>query len=318
MKRKVHLRPGIWLGLLIAALAFFLITAPADLQTTESVAATQVSSSASVAEATVTTAIVADLSVHFLDVGQGHATVFQQDTHALIIDGGARDSSSFVVAYLKKIGVQSIDAVIATHYDSDHIYGLVGVLNAFPVAAVYDADYSADTKVFTSFKTAVQAEKCPEYNPEPGDTVEFPEMGGLSATFVGPRDYYYDEENDNSLAIRLDNGISRFLILGDTSADAEQDMLQQDLRADVMLASHHGSNGSNSTDLLSAVQPEALVISCGIDNPYGHPGEYALLRIQHSGADLFRTDLQGLLICHSDGQTLKWSQTPINDFTPGS
>ncbi|MDD2534040.1 MAG: ComEC/Rec2 family competence protein [Eubacteriales bacterium] len=255
--------------------------------------------------------------VHFLDVGQGHATVFQVGEHALIIDGGPRDASSFVVAYLKKMGVVTVDAIIATHYDSDHIYGLVGVLNAFPVLSVYDANYRADTKVFTSFKTAVSAEKCPEFTPAQGDRIAFADLADLEVTFVGPRDYYYDEENDNSLAIRLDYGQASYLIMGDTSSDTEQDMLGQNLDVDILLASHHGSNGSNSPDFLSATSPAHIVISCGADNSYGHPGEYALKRIQKTESELFRTDLQGTLVCQTDGNQINWNQSPANDFTPG-
>ena len=258
------------------------------------------------------------LTIHFLDVGQGHATIFSQNDHAVVIDGGDRDSSSFVVAYLKEKGIKTIDAIIATHYDSDHVYGLVGVLNAFPVDAVYDADYRSDTKVYASFMTAIKAEGCPEIHPSQGDLAEFTALGGLTATFTGPRDYGYDQENDLSLAILMQFGKTRFLIMGDTTAEVEQDMLFQKLKADVLLAAHHGSNGSSSKDFLSTVQPNFIVISCGLDNPYGHPGASALKRMQQIGAELYRTDLQGLILCKSDGQELLWNQPACNDFTPGS
>ena len=254
-----------------------------------------------------------EMTVHFLDVGQGSAVLFQINNQVMVFDGGGREASSYVVAYLKKLAIDQVDVMISSHYDADHLNGLVGILHTFPVRQVFDADYTTDTRVYQSFKSFIQEQRIPESVPVAGQS--FP-VGEALVTFIAPASYGHLDENDDSLAIRVDFGQTRFVIMGDSTADAEQRMLDQDLAADVYYASHHGSNGSNSILLLAKVQPDFAVISCGTDNDYGHPGEHALNRIRLTGADLYRTDQQGTIVATSDGESIRWDQEPGNDFTP--
>ena len=96
-----------------------------------------------------------DMTVHFLDVGQGLSIFVQSEGQNLIYDGGDRDTSSFVVAYLKEHGVTTLDYLISSHYDSDHVYGLIGCLNAFEVKNVISSDYVHDSETYESFVNAV-------------------------------------------------------------------------------------------------------------------------------------------------------------------
>lgn len=255
------------------------------------------------------------MTVHFLDVDQAAATLLQIGDKTMIVDGGDRDKSSFVVAYLKKLGISQVDVMIATHYDADHINGLVGVLNVFPVKQVYDANYTTDTRVFNSFKSYIKDNNIPEAIPGIKQKIQ---VGDATVTFIAPRQYGHSEGNDDSICIKVQFGETSFVIMGDPSADAEQQILTQDLSADVFYASHHGSNGSNSKTLLANVSPKYVVISCGEDNSYGHPGDNTLSRIRNTGAELFRTDKQGTIIATSDGESITWNQDPCNDYTPGS
>ncbi|NCB00122.1 MAG: MBL fold metallo-hydrolase [Clostridia bacterium] len=256
-----------------------------------------------------------EMTVHFLDVGQGAAVLFQINDQVMIFDGGGRESSSFVVAYLKRLAIDQVDVMIASHYDDDHLNGLVGILHTFPVRQVYDAGYATDTRVYHSFKTFIQDQAIPVSVPEAGQSIS---VGGATVTFIAPDSFGHLDENDDSLAIRVEFGRTRLVIMGDSTADAEQQMLEQDLAAMVYYAAHHGSNGSNSKALLTEVNPDFVVISCGAENDYGHPGEHALSRIQASGAELYRTGQQGTIVATSDGETICWDQATCNDFTPGS
>lgn len=259
-------------------------------------------------------AVSSEMKVHFLDVGQGAAVLFQIGGQVLAFDGGDRDTSSFVVSYLKKQAIKQVDVMIASHYDADHLNGLVGILNVIPVKQVYDANYTSDTRVYQSFKKYIQDHSIPEDVPGMRQSIQ---VGEATVTFIAPKSYGHAEVNDDSICIRVQFGETSFVIMGDLSADAEQQILSQDLGADVFFASHHGSNGSNSKTLLSNVSPEFVVISCGADNSYGHPGDNTLNRIKATGAQLFRTDKQGTIVATSDGQSIQWSQDPCNDFTPG-
>lgn len=214
-----------------------------------------------------------ELKVHFLDVSQGASTLFEIGDKTLLIDGGDRDKSQFVVAYLKKQGIKQVDVMIATHYDADHLNGLVGVLNVFSVKQVFDANYATDTRVFNSFKTYIKDHNIPEAVPGMRQSIQ---VGEAAVTFIAPRLYGHSTANDDSICVRVQFGETSFVIMGDPSADAEQQILGQNLDSDVFYASHHGSNGSNSKTLLTNVSPAFVVISCGADNSYGHPGDNTL------------------------------------------
>lgn len=121
-------------------------------------------------------------------------------------------------------------------------------------------------------------------------------------TVLGPQEAY-DDPNNTSIVLRVDYGETSFLFTGDMERTAEEDLLDADaaLEADVLKAGHHGSDTSSSYPFLRAVDPEAVVISVGEDNTYGHPDEAALSRFRDLGAAVYRTDLQGDVVFTSDG-----------------
>ena len=114
-----------------------------------------------------------DMTVHFLDVGQGLSILVQSDGENLIYDGGGSDASSFVVAYLKEQGVTTIDYLISSHYDEDHVSGLIGCLNAFSVKQVIGSDYVHDSKTYQSFMKAVQDQQLSVQHPAVGEEFSF-------------------------------------------------------------------------------------------------------------------------------------------------
>ncbi len=133
--------------------------------------------------------------------------------------------------------------------------------------------------------------------------------GGAVFTIVCPMHYDHELENDNSIGLRLVYKDTSFLICGDASRESEEEMLRsgETLKSDVYMASHHGSRSSNSWRFLKGVDPEAVVISAGYGNPYGHPVKTVMKRIQRLGADLYRTDLQGDRTAVSDGEKITWN-----------
>lgn len=263
-----------------------------------------------------------DLSVTFLDVGEGNAVLVEQNGAYMLIDGGDREYSSFVVSYLQNAGVQELEYVIASHYDADHLNGVVGVLNVYPCKTVLAADYTTDTRVYESFCEVVKEQDVELVYPAMGDQYSF---GDVTFTIVCPDAYDYEEANDNSIGIRLEYGTTSFLICGDAGAEVEQVMMQSGLTldSDVYLASHHGSEYSSSYEFLQAVSPSAVVISVGADNSYGHPTPRVLNDIAAIGADVYRTDELGTIQVISDGSTLTFDKVPVetvgasNEQTPG-
>lgn len=250
-----------------------------------------------------------DLTVTFLDVGQGNAVLVESEGEYMLIDGGDREYSSFVVSYLKNAGVTELSYVISSHYDADHLNGVVGALNAFPCETVLAADYVTDTRVYDSFCEAVAEQGISLVYPSVGDVYEF---GDAEFTVVCPDSYDYADVNDDSVGIRLVHGDNSFLICGDAGKASEEAMLESGvlLDSDVYLASHHGSDGSSSAEFLEAVSPETVVISVGEDNSYGHPSERVLADVAAAGAEIYRTDLQGTVTVTSDGKELFWNTEP--------
>ena len=257
-----------------------------------------------------------NLIVRFLDVGQGNSVLVECDGEYMLIDGGDYDYSSYVVAYLKNQGVETLKYMVVSHYDSDHLSGCVGALRAFDVETVICPDYEGDTKTYYTFAEDVVTYADATIHPEVGDTYE---IGDAMFTVICPQEANYNDENDNSVGIRLVFGNNSFLICGDAGEDSEEDIVESgiEVQSDVFLANHHGSSSSNTYDFLQLVQPEVVVISCGYDNSYGHPAKATMNRLQNTGADLYRTDLQGELIAVSDGNTITWNVEPSNDFRCG-
>lgn len=257
-----------------------------------------------------------EMAVHFLDVGQGLAVFVQCDGKNLIYDGGDRGTSSEVVAYLKNMGVERIDYLISSHYDADHVSGLIGCLNAFEVANVICADYVHDSKTYESFISTVNEKGLEMQYPAVGTEFAF---GSGTFTVLAPEEFEEGESNENSVVIRLVHGENSFLLTGDAEHKSEEAMCASglELESTVLVPGHHGSATATTWDFLMQVVPEYAVISCGEGNSYGHPHEETMEKLESMEVQVYRTDKQGYISVVSDGKTLDWSQEPCNDYTDG-
>lgn len=257
-----------------------------------------------------------DMAVHFIDVGQGLAVLVQSGGENLIYDGGDRSHADEVVQYLKNQQVETIDYMISSHYDEDHLGGLVKCLENFEVEHVLGSDYVHTSDLFNTFMNTATANAIIVEYPSVGDTYEF---GTGSFTVMAPSGIS-NNSNDNSVVIRLTNGNNSFLFMGDAEETSEQDMIStgMSLDCDVLCVGHHGSASSTSWDLLEASTPSWAVVSCGSGNSYGHPTAETMGKLSDMGIPVFRTDDQGTVIALSNGETISWNQDPCNDYTPGS
>lgn len=257
-----------------------------------------------------------EITVHFLDVGQGLSILVQSEGETLIYDGGDRDTSSFVVQYLKDQQITTIDYLISSHYDSDHVSGLIGCLNAFNVEQVICSDYMHDSTLYDSFINAVTEKGLEPQHPEVGTT--YP-LGTGEFTILAPNEIDPNDSNDNSVAIKLTNGKNSFIFTGDAESSSEADMVASgiDLSCDVLCLGHHGSASSSSSAFLSATLPYYAVISCGSGNSYGHPHEEVMEYLSVMEIPVFRTDIQGTIIAVSDGSEITWNVAPCNDYSSG-
>ena len=249
-----------------------------------------------------------DMAVHFIDVGQGLSILVQSGGENLLYDGGDRAHAEEVVQYLKDQQVESIDYMISSHYDEDHLGGLVACLNEFEVENVLGSDYVHTSQLFNDFMNTATANALIVQYPSVGDTYEF---GTGSFTVMAPSGIS-NNSNDNSVVIRLVNGNNSFLFMGDAEETSEQDMIStgMNLDCDVLCLGHHGSASSTSWDLLEASTPSWAVVSCGAGNSYGHPTAETMGKLKDMDIPVYRTDEQGTIISLSDGQNISWNQEP--------
>lgn len=267
-------------------------------------------------EETVPAAASGEMKVHFLDVGQGLSVFVQSDGQNLIYDGGDRETSRFVVAYLKQQGVTEIDYLVSSHYDADHLAGLIGCLNAFTVHNVIGSDYEHTTKLYNSFIDSTAEQGLEIQHPSVGAQFQF---GSGKFTVLSPASIVNDS-NANSVVIKLENGDNSFLLTGDADHKAEAVMCSSglDLESDVLSVAHHGSATATSYDFLEQVVPEFAVVSCGQNNQYDHPDADTMDKLESMDISVYRSDLQGTVTALSDGQKITWDQEPCNDYSPGS
>lgn len=238
-------------------------------------------------------------AVHYLDVGQGDCALVLCDGRAMLIDGGESDQSGKVYAYLKDKGVQYLDYMVATHAHSDHIGGLSGALNYAKVGTALCPVREYDSKTFGNLVKYLGQQGVEITVPSPGESFM---LGSARVQVLGPQKDY-DETNDTSIVLKVTYGQTSFLFTGDAERTAEADILEQgyDLSATVLKVGHHGSDTSTSYPFLREIMPEYAVIQVGAGNSYGHPTENTLSRLRDADVKVYRNDLQGDIVCTSDG-----------------
>ena len=258
---------------------------------------------------------LSELSVHFIDVGQGDATLILCDNHAMLIDSGDNSKGTTLQLYLNKQGVEKLDYLVLTHPDADHIGGADVIITKYDIDTIFMSDYPEDTKTYEEVLDALYQKNKKWSVPSVGDTYT---LGDAAFTILAPLDNY-SNSNDSSIALMLTHGENKFLFTGDCSENAEDDLTagDQDLSANVYQVGHHGSRYSSSQTFMDAVSPTYAVISCGEDNSYGHPSAEALNRFRAMGIQVFRTDEQGSIVATSDGENIAWNCAPSDTWKAG-
>lgn len=255
------------------------------------------------------------LHVYFLDVGQGDAILIQApDGRQILVDGGPSPT-----ALLNGLGAvlpfwdRSLDLVVLTHPDGDHITGLIPLLERYRVGQVLDVPQTDTASLAKSWLVNLEQARVKRTYAVRG--MRLP-LGDLLITVLNPGATLLtgtnSDDNNNAAVLRLDYGRTSLLLTGDAEQEAEADMIAAGLplRADVLKVGHHGSNGSSSPSFLAAVAPRLAVIQVGADNTFGHPHPDLIERL--AGVEILRTDRNGRIEVISDGQrlTVKTQRTP--------
>jgi competence protein ComEC len=244
-----------------------------------------------------------ELKIVFLDVGQGDAILVSQGQNQLLIDGGRNGK-----IVLEKMGKyipfwdRTIETVVATHPDQDHIGGLIDVVKSYRVGTIIETKAQSDSQTFQAWQEAVKAENSQIVEAINGVTIKF--LDGAEAKVYYPFSSLESpnraNNNQYSVVIKFTVGEDNFLFTGDLPSEQEMALVKEksDIRSNILKTAHHGSKYSTSEEFIEAVSPREAIISVGKDNAYGHPSSEVIERLLKHGVRIFRTDEMGDIIYH--------------------
>ncbi|MBQ8322778.1 MAG: MBL fold metallo-hydrolase [Clostridia bacterium] len=270
-----------------------------------------------------------ELRIHFLDVGQGDATIVElPDGKTMLIDGGdaASSTENTVLRYLNALEIDTIDYLLVTHADSDHCGSLDKVLEFKTVKRAFVPRTTETVNdEYAEFYAALLKEGCEIAYSQNGIQLGATEsetpyrLSFLSPSAYGEEKTEEAESNATSAVVWLDyNGVST-LFTGDAPKEVEERLVRSDRlglldnlgveldSTEILKVAHHGSADSTSSDFLSYLHVRTAVISCGENNVYGHPTAEVLVALTANGTDVYRTDLQGGVIVSVSKGSGKWS-----------
>ena len=245
------------------------------------------------------------LYVHFIDVGQADAALVLCGDDAMLIDGGNTADSDLIYAYLEENGITVLDYIVCTHPHEDHVGGLPAAFEKCHVDNVLSPVTEYNSDAFSKFVSAAEKQGLSITVPDPGMTFS---LGDAQVTVLGPV-HDYDDVNNTSIVLKIVYGDTSFIFMGDAENQAEHDIIESgaNLESTVLKIGHHGSESSTSYLFLRSVMPSYAIISVGAGNSYGHPHEETLSRLRDAGVKLYRTDMQGTIIAHSDGVSVSFT-----------
>ena len=239
--------------------------------------------------------------VHFVDVGQGDATLVINGEKTMLIDTGDTDTEDRLIAYMKEKGITRLDYLIITHPHADHMGEAKDVLKNFPTQKIImpklPSDKTPTNFVYQKFLKEVNRQNL-KITAAKDDSFS---LGDCNIQTFTPKKNY-ENLNNYSTIVKITDGKNKFLITGDCEKEEENDLLSQkfNLEADVLKAGHHGSYTSSSKKFLDKVSPGISVISCGEDNKYGHPHKETVNRLKKI-SQVYITKDDGSVIITSDG-----------------
>ena len=253
------------------------------------------------------------LEIVFFDIGQGDSIFIETSSkHQILIDGGPDFS------VLEKLGQnmafydRTIDLIVLTHPDHDHLAGLIEVLNNYKVENILWTGVVKETTEFEEWKRLIQEEGARVVIAEAGKKIICLGKNDLTEMvvfhpFENLEGQIVKNANNTSIVIQLSFGEARALLTGDIGGSIENSLTEKDifLGADVLKIAHHGSKGSSSENFLKEVSPWLAIISVGADNSYGHPDLSVLELLSKYGIKLLRTDQDGDIRIFSGGKDFK-------------
>jgi len=252
-----------------------------------------------------------ELHVSFLDVGQGDAILIQKGNQQVLVDGGPSPQAiSLEMGDKMPFWDRTIELVVSTHPHSDHITGLLEVLQRYKVKQVLYPDLDFESDIYQEWLRLLEEKDIECTLAQAGQQIELGD--GVIIKVLNPQTPRLtgteSDIDNNGVVLRLSLGKTSFLLTADIMGEAEFELIEQraNLASTVLKVGHHGSDTSTTPEFLAVANPCVAVISVGKDNPFGHPSDEVMERLNEKlgSENIFRTDEQGTIEFITDGQRL--------------
>ncbi|MFT5359741.1 MAG: competence protein ComEC [Candidatus Paceibacteria bacterium] len=235
------------------------------------------------------------MAVSFLDVGQGDAIFIEAPNGVqMLIDSGPDNSVLQELSKVMPFWDRSIDVVVATHPDKDHIGGFPELFKRFKVGYVLDTEVISDTGIYREYLSQREKIDAKKLSSEAGQVIVLDKKSGVyvEVLFPGENIENIKDKNDTSIVLRVVYGESEVLLTGDASKKVEKFLVSKygsRLESDILKLGHHGSKTSTSESFLETVSPKMAVVSAGEGNRYGHPHDDVVDKVKNLGLDIYST-----------------------------
>lgn len=238
-----------------------------------------------------------EFNIRFFSIGQGDSIFIEDEAHhQILIDGGEGKTVLEKLGEVLPFFDRSLDLVILTHPNRDHLGGILEVLEKYQVEKVIYTGVESEDVYYQKFKEILKQKNIPVFFIQEGWRINL--SNGSYLDFLFPLENLKGQKmkdlNESSIVCRLVRGEKKYLLMGDAGFSTESALIRQNiyLKSDFLKIGHHGSKNATSKNFLKAVQPEVAIISVG-ENRYGHPHPELLERLQSLGIKVLRTDQGG-------------------------
>ncbi len=248
-----------------------------------------------------TTQTSANVTIKFIDVGQGEAILIALPEKTMLIDAGPTGSAPKIAQVLQELGRDKIDYLVATHPDEDHIGGMADVISSTQIGTIYAPNKTNNTATYRKFLTAIQNNNLQITLAEAGTIIDQTDSYKLEILWP-KKDANFPDTNDYSIIIKLTVGNKTFLFTGDAPTNAI--LNSNPGHIDVLKLSHHGSRTGTTEQLVRKLSPTYAILSYAVDNPYGHPMQSVLNALRKHSVEVWGTGANGTITITCDGTNI--------------
>ena len=248
-----------------------------------------------------TTQTSANVTIKFIDVGQGEAILIALPEKTVLIDAGPTGSAPKIAQVLQELGRDKIDYLVATHPDEDHIGGMADVISSTQIGTIYAPNKTNNTATYRKFLTAIQNNNLQITLAEAGTIIDQTDSYKLEILWP-KKDANFPDTNDYSIIIKLTVGNKTFLFTGDAPTNAI--LNSNPGHIDVLKVSHHGSRTGTTEVLIHKLSPTYAVLSYAVDNSYGHPMQSVLNALHKHSVEVWGTGANGTITITCDGTNI--------------